>query len=332
MIGLFLIVPFILAQGTQNEAIPESRINSENFVSESIAYLNYVEGDVFFQGQNHEAIMQGEGLRSERGKAEVYLGSGNWLRLNQYTRVVFTGLRAGFIQIYVEYGQIYIRAENTIEIQTPHKNFSLYGLYRIEVSGNKTKKFHNPMYEDSFDKWNYWREKEANHPNEYLPENYTSSLYNYGSWRWNSAYGWAWIPLRSYWGLRYSYWPWTFSYGIWYQDATWGWYWIPKRTYFRGNTRTVISKNQLRNRRNASNRTVSKAGLRKRTPQNISESRIKRSSAISTRSPTRITTRKVYSPRKSVSSRSTGRKSFPRSTIKRQVRRSTTKKRVTRKK
>lgn len=237
LIGLFLTMSVVSAQEIWKKI---------KTVEKSIVHLNYGEGDVFFQGQNHEAISERDGLRTEKGRAEVYLGGRNWLRLNQYTRVVFTGLQAGFIQIYVDYGDIYIQAENTIEIQTPHENFSLRDLYRIEVSGDKTRKI-RPMYEDDFDKWQHWREKEVNRqvnrPGDL--SKFTIFLGSYGRWYYNPLWGWTWRPWR--WNLIYSSpWYWTsYYYGRWYRDTS-GQYWVPGKNYNRRNAQTVIRKNQLR--------------------------------------------------------------------------------------
>lgn len=246
LIGLFLIAPFLLSQE----------------ISKPIAYISDVEGEVLFQGFEQAEInipvIQGDELNTEKGRAEVYLGNGNFLRLDHYTRVVFAILEEESVLLHVWKGNIYLRINTgTIEIQTNHERSSLStGLHLIEA-GNKTKIYSGLiMIENDFDRFNDRRERTINLSSQkrYLPEeltDYEYTLHNHGSWHYDALYGYVWIPyVRSGWRpyfhgrwVYYPDWGWTwisyelfgwttFHYGRWHWHSAWNcWYWIPTRIW-----------------------------------------------------------------------------------------------------
>jgi len=261
-VGLFLVfAPIVLAA-------PET-------TAEPAAYISYLEGNVFFQNFEKAtvdmAILQGDELITIKGRVEVYLGNGNFLRLDQNTRVNFIALEEKTV-LGIWSGSVYLRINTAIEVQTLHQNFILEtGLYRIDA-GQKTELYKNPRIVDNFDSWNESRENEINRPAtveiRYLPR----GLYDYYSWHW------------------YRYWHW-YGYG-WYSVYPPIWHYYRYYHYYHYHyqhynsyrqhypQRTVIHKNQLM----------------KRTPQNT----VYRSTIQNRVTPAK-TARKIYSP---ISSRS----------------------------
>lgn len=212
--------------------------------------ISYTKGEVFFQ--NNE-------LYTEEGKAETYL-NGNYFRLNHHTKIVFNPE-----EVEIRYGEVYIQAENMVKIKTPHETFSLEGLYRIEVDRYKTKKFHNPMYEDDFDKWNYRREKEIDHQTHFSEQTNANADYGYygnyyGGWYngWPYYYYPYYYPYYWSWCYPFSYLYWGLNpYRGWYNDYYGGYYSGYYSGYYNGygyssynydRGRTVINKNQLKRR------------------------------------------------------------------------------------
>ena len=246
LIGLFLITPFLLSQET----------------SKPIAYISDVEGDVLFQGfeqaELNIPVFQGDDLNAKKGRAEIYLGNGNFLRLDRNTRVVFAVLEQESVLLHVWKGNIYLRINTgTIEIQTDHKYFSLSnGSHLIRV-GKKTKIYSGIiMIQDDFDRFNDRRERiiDLSSQKRYLPEelaDYEYTLHNHGRWYYDALYGNIWVPYvgsswRPYFHGRWAYYPYygwtwisyelfgwtTFHYGRWHWHSAWScWYWIPTRTW-----------------------------------------------------------------------------------------------------
>lgn len=132
------LVPFLLAQ--------------EGYYRYQFARIQYVQGDVILQtGEGIEeaaevnfAIAEGNVLITREGRAEVYLGRGNDLRLDNWTRVEFLNLprsEGEKTKLRIVEGSIYLRLRNVgqekeYEIHTADASFYILekGLYRLDVS------------------------------------------------------------------------------------------------------------------------------------------------------------------------------------------------------
>ncbi|MCP2519796.1 FecR family protein [Candidatus Aminicenantes bacterium AC-335-A11] len=118
----------------------------------TFARLSYVKGDVYIQraadlgyeeGIVNMPISEGDRLGTTDGQAEVYLGKGNYLRLDKYTKVDFLNLPSrgyDFLAFNIWSGSIYLSVkylerERNFEIKTPDATFYILeeGLYRINV-------------------------------------------------------------------------------------------------------------------------------------------------------------------------------------------------------
>ena len=118
----------------------------------TFARLSYVKGDVYIQraadlgyeeGIVNMPISEGDRLGTTDGQAEVYLGKGNYLRLDKYTKVDFLNLPSrgyDFLAFNIWAGNIYLSVnyldrERNFEIKTPDATFYILeeGLYRINV-------------------------------------------------------------------------------------------------------------------------------------------------------------------------------------------------------
>jgi len=126
------------------------------YTSESLARLSFLEGKAFLQRASdlgyEEAVLntpiaEGDRLSASEGRLEVSLGRGNYLRLDQNTKVDILNLpKRGYdrIRLRVWAGNIYLNInaldkEKNTEIHTA--DVSVYvlekGLYRIDVQGNE---------------------------------------------------------------------------------------------------------------------------------------------------------------------------------------------------
>ncbi len=180
--------------------------------------ITYAEGEIYSQGNK---------LTTEKGRVEIRLGEANFLRLDKNTIITFNPLK-------LWKGSIYIRVNaGIIEIQTIYdKNFILgNGLYRLDVKNNRIEYFKGDRPIDRFASWNNGRERQE----------FVNFLGRYGSWRRHSIYGWTWIPLHSYWRLRYSYRNWLGHWAFRHYGRWQGRHWIPGK-----HIRTIIHKNRLK--------------------------------------------------------------------------------------
>jgi hypothetical protein len=131
------------------------------YTNNSFARLTYVKGDIYIQrstdlgyeeGVVNMPVSEGDRMGTTDGRAEIYLGNGNYVRLDNETKVDFLTLpkiESELITIRVWTGNIYFRVrdlgeEKNIEIHTP--DVSIYvldnGLYRIDVrQGSETEIF-----------------------------------------------------------------------------------------------------------------------------------------------------------------------------------------------
>lgn len=61
--------------------------------ADAAAWITRVEGRVVFQNfekaEANMAVKPGDELNTQKGRIEVEIGDGNWIRLDQHTRVVF---------------------------------------------------------------------------------------------------------------------------------------------------------------------------------------------------------------------------------------------------
>lgn len=254
LIGLILIAPFITAQGIRNES-NQSQVTENKEVLTDGCVVTYVEGEAFFQsftkvGVDME-ILPGDELITRRGRIEVYLGNGNFLRMDRNTRVVFVKLGEKTMSLGIWNGSVYLAIKTAIEVQAPDQNFVLNpGSYRIDIEKDRTKIYQDPRVVDSFDTWSYERDNEINHPATteagYLHDSY--GLYSYWSWRWYFLYhSWYWSPYRYYFYWHYQYYN---SYRNSYRQRS---YYSQNRTPLR----TTVSKNQLQAPIRNSNRNIS---------------------------------------------------------------------------
>jgi len=254
LIGLFLIVPFLLADG--------GKLVAENSLTETKAepaWLSYLEGEVYLNFEEAEInliIRTADGLKTANGRVEVSF-RGNYIRLDKYTEIIFAALEDNFILLRIMSGNVYLRVKNEISIQTPHKQDTFpVGSYLIEVGTDKTNIYSNPKVPfNNFLSWNFRRNDELARrvTQRYLPDSladYEYLLYRYGSWRYYSPYGYVWIPRVNYGWRPYFYgrwiwysvfgWTWisyepfgwcVYHYGRWQRHPSWGWYWIPTREW-----------------------------------------------------------------------------------------------------
>ncbi len=134
-----------------------SFLNAEEprYTNNSFARMSFITGNTYLQrasdlsyeeGVINMPITEGDRLGTTEGRAEIYLSRGNYLRLDNNTKVDFFKLpdrKSDIIQIQIWSGNVYLslgslRREKSVEIHTP--DVSLYlldeGLYRIDVREN----------------------------------------------------------------------------------------------------------------------------------------------------------------------------------------------------
>lgn len=143
IIGLFIAFIFCLSPLNAQES---------KYTNYSFARLSYITGNTYIQraadlgyeeGVVNMPISEGDRLGTTEGRAEIYLGKGNYVRLDHNTKIDFLKLpdkRNDLIQIQIWLGNVYFRVkflekEKNIEIHTPDVSVYLLekGLYRIDV-------------------------------------------------------------------------------------------------------------------------------------------------------------------------------------------------------
>lgn len=146
--ALGLAIVFIFSLSVLNAEEPE-------YTNDSFARLSYITGNTYIQratdlgyeeGMVNMPITEGDRLGTTEGRAEIYLGKGNYVRLDHNTKIDFLELPdrgSHLIQLQIWSGNVYLSVqtldeEKNIEIHTP--DVSLYlldrGLYRIDVREN----------------------------------------------------------------------------------------------------------------------------------------------------------------------------------------------------
>ena len=138
-----------------------SNAEETHYTNNSFARLSYVKGNIYIQrstdlgyeeGVVNMPVSEGDRMGTTDGRAEIYLGNGNYVRLDNETKIDFLTLpkiESELIRIRVWTGNIYFRVrdlkeEKNIEIHTT--DVSIYvldnGLYRIDVrQGSETEIF-----------------------------------------------------------------------------------------------------------------------------------------------------------------------------------------------
>jgi hypothetical protein len=130
------------------------------YTNETFARLSYINGNVYIQraaeldyeeGMANMPVTEGDRMGTTEGRAEIYMGRGKYLRLDQYTKMDFLSLPNpvnDLTRIQIWRGNIFfsimsLKKEKSIEIHTD--DASLYvleaGLYRIDVRGEETEIF-----------------------------------------------------------------------------------------------------------------------------------------------------------------------------------------------
>ncbi len=147
IVGFLLCVPLLFSVAHAGEA---------DYGDQSFARLNYLTGDTYVQratdlgyesGIINMPIAQGDRVGTTDGRAEIYLGTGTYLRLDHMTKldvIDLPGRSSGIMRLRLWDGNTYLSVQRldehkTIEIHT--SDVSLYvldrGLYRIDVRENR---------------------------------------------------------------------------------------------------------------------------------------------------------------------------------------------------
>ncbi len=140
-----------------------SAVNAEEppqYTNDTVVRLSYINGNVYIQrateldyeeGMLNMPVTEGDRLGTSEGRAEIYMGRGKYLRLDEHTKLDFLDLPGplkDLTGIHVWRGNIFLsvmslRKEKAIEIHT--EDASLYileaGLYRIDVREKETEIF-----------------------------------------------------------------------------------------------------------------------------------------------------------------------------------------------
>jgi hypothetical protein len=146
ILGFLLILPLLRADD-------ETEVK---YTNDSVARLSNLAGSAFIQRASdvgyeecivNTPITEGDRLGTTDGRAEVHFGRGNFIRMDNQTKVDFLNLPTkddDFVRVRVWSGSVYIEVsdlteEKDIEIHTADTSFYILdkGLYRIDVKENK---------------------------------------------------------------------------------------------------------------------------------------------------------------------------------------------------
>ncbi len=127
----------------------------EKYANESVAHLSYITGNTYIQkaadlgyeeGVVNMPISEGDRVGTTDGRAEIFLGNGNYIRLDNNTKIDFERFPKQddpLFQFQVWSGNIYLSVrtlENEKDIEIHTSDVSVYmldtGLYRIDVRPN----------------------------------------------------------------------------------------------------------------------------------------------------------------------------------------------------
>jgi len=140
---LLLVVPLLAQEETK-------------YTNDSVARLSHLTGNTFIQRASdigfeecvlNTPITEGDRLGTTEGRAEIYFGQGNYIRLDNETKIDMLNLpKKGddSVRIRVWAGHVYLDIANlikekSIEIHTADTSFYILdaGLYRVDVNENK---------------------------------------------------------------------------------------------------------------------------------------------------------------------------------------------------
>ncbi len=127
----------------------------EKYTNESVARLSYISGSTYIQkasdlvydeGVVNMPIIEGDRVQTTDGRAEIFLGKGNYIRLDKNTKIDFERfpkLDDDLFQFQLWSGNIYLSIrtlENEKDVEIHSSDVSVYildaGLYRIDVRPN----------------------------------------------------------------------------------------------------------------------------------------------------------------------------------------------------
>lgn len=149
---LTIILLFSLSAANADEPV--------RYTNDTFARLSYINGNVYIQrateldyeeGMVNMPVSEGDRMGTTEGRAEIYMGRGKYLRLDQHTKMDFLSFPNpvnDLTRIQIWRGNIFfsimsLKKEKAIEIHTD--DASLYvleaGLYRIDVRGEETEIF-----------------------------------------------------------------------------------------------------------------------------------------------------------------------------------------------
>ncbi len=212
------------------------------------------EGDVQPAVQNMP-LLPGDRVSTLTGRVEILFSDGSALDLDQFSTVeLLTPIRmhlAAGRGIFVVPADVNRANATRYEIDTPATIIVTrgFGTYRVDAASASSS-----WPADAFDQWAEARyaERTATASGQYLPQDlrvYGGTFDHYGSWQYDTSYGYVWYPsvepawrpyYNGYWEPlpRYGWtwigadtWAWpTHHYGRWGYSRT-GWFWIPGRTF-----------------------------------------------------------------------------------------------------
>lgn len=154
MIALFLIAAGAWAQDPK--AAPPQDTKDAKYTNESVARLSFVEGKAFVQrasdlgyeeGALNMPVSEGDRIGTADGRAEIHFGKGNYIRLDNDTKLDvlnlpkkeddITRLRVWSGNIYLVVGTL--KKEKGIELHTADSSFFVLdrGIYRVDVRENR---------------------------------------------------------------------------------------------------------------------------------------------------------------------------------------------------
>lgn len=143
-------------QGQQAQKAPPQQPKETKYTNDSVARMSYVEGKTFVQrasdlgyeeGVVNTPVSEGDRLGTAEGRMEVHFGRGNYVRLDNNTKLDILNLpKKGddIARMRVWSGSIYLVVSNLakekgIEVHTADSSFYLLdkGVYRINVRENR---------------------------------------------------------------------------------------------------------------------------------------------------------------------------------------------------
>ena len=228
-LAILALVPALLA----------AQVTLKSRAVEPAAWITQVEGRVFFQNfekaEADMAVKPGDELNTQKGRIEVELGDGNWIRLDRNTRVVFTDIQKGSATLSLWEGSLYLNLKNqAVKVRTAQEEhvFQDKGQVRIDAGPNGTKILNNPKPADNpagaddFDSWSRGRDEALS---SMVSSNDREAGPYRSPWFYSGAFSpfWPWSPFDWYGGF-YPYWsswgPYAWSYYSW---PSWYFGWNP---------------------------------------------------------------------------------------------------------